>query len=82
MGFLMPAPPIPSPPPLPALPPIPPDPVIKPKEPKEAARVEKVAARKRGLRAANVTGGLGVLTEAPVTKKTLLARIIHDGRGV
>tara|TARA_Y100000310_G_scaffold63425_1_gene58849 strand:+ start:2344 stop:2568 length:225 start_codon:yes stop_codon:yes gene_type:complete len=74
MGFLMPAPSIPSPPPLPALPPLPPDPVIKPAETKEAARAEKVAARKRGLHAANVTGGLGVLTEAPVTKKTLLGQ--------
>ena len=70
MGFMKP----PSLPPPPPIPPVPPDPPIKPKEIKEGERVEKQASRKRGLRQANVTGGLGLTTEAPTTKKTLLGQ--------
>ena len=62
----------PKPPPPPPVPPIPPDPPIKPLDTKEPERVEKRAARKRGLRAATVTGSEGLLTAAPTTKKTLL----------
>jgi hypothetical protein len=53
---------------------VPPDPPIKPKEAKETERVERQARRKRGLRQANVTGGMGLTTEAPTTKKTLLGQ--------
>jgi len=70
MGFLSP----PSPPPPPPPPPVPPDPPIKPKDTKEQERVVERAAKKRGLRQANVTGGLGLTTEAPTTKKTLLGQ--------
>jgi len=70
MGFMKP----PDPPPPPPVPPVPPDPPIKPKDTKEAERVIDRASRKRGLRQANVTGGLGVLEEAPTIKKTLLGQ--------
>ena len=36
--------------------------------------MENQARRKRGLRQANVTGGLGLTSEAPTTKKTLLGQ--------
>lgn len=70
MSFMSP-PKAPSPPPVP---PVPPDPPIKPKDTKETDRVEQRATKKRGLRQANVTGGLGLLSEAPTTKKTLLGQ--------
>ena len=72
MGFLAPKPP--SAPPPPPIPPVPPDPPIKPKETKEGDRVENQARRKRGLRQANVTGGMGLTDAAPTTKKTLLGQ--------
>jgi hypothetical protein len=64
----------PSPPPPPPPPPIPPDPPIKPIDTKEPERVKKAAAKKRGLSQANVTGGMGLTTAAPTTKKTLLGQ--------
>ena len=72
MSFLAPKPPAPPPPP--PIPPVPPDPPIKPKDAKETERVERQARRKLGLRKANVTGGMGLTTEAPTTKKTLLGQ--------
>jgi hypothetical protein len=72
MGFLSPSQPSSPPPPPP--PPIPPDPPIKPKDTKEADRVQARATRKRGLRAARVTGGAGLTDSATVTKKTLLGQ--------
>ena len=72
MSFLSPK--VPSPPPPPHPPPISPDPPIKPKDTKEPERVQKRAARRRGTQAARVTGGMGLTTEAPTTKKTLLGQ--------
>ena len=72
MGFLAPKPP--SAPPPPPIPPVPPDPPIKPKETKEGDRVENQARRKRGLRQANVTGGLGFFNDTATTEKTLLGQ--------
>lgn len=72
MGFMSPS--VPSPPPPPPPPPIPPDPPIKPKDTKEPERVQRRAARRRGTQAARVTGGMGLTTEAPTTKKTLLGQ--------
>lgn len=72
MGFLSPKPPPPPPPP--PIPPVPPDPPIKPKDTKETDRVEKRVARKKGTQASILTGGQGLLTEAPTTKKTLLGQ--------
>jgi hypothetical protein len=53
---------------------VPPDPPIKPKDTKEPERVERRARKKRGLRAANVTGGMGLTDAATTTKKTLLGQ--------
>ena len=61
----------PNPPPIP---PVPPDPPIKPKDTKEAERVERQVTKKRGQAAARVTGGQGLLSAAPTTKKTLLGQ--------
>jgi len=68
------SPSVPSAPPPPPPPPVPPDPPIKPADTKEAERVQQRVAKKRGLRQANVTGGMGLLSEAPTNKKTLLGQ--------
>ena len=72
MSFLSPK--APDPPPLPPLPKVAPDPPIKSKDTKATDREERRLRRKSGLRQANVTGGTGLLTTAPTTKKTLLGQ--------
>ncbi|HAF38211.1 MAG TPA: hypothetical protein DCG72_04425 [Gammaproteobacteria bacterium] len=72
MGFLSPK--VPDAPPPPPIPAVPPDPPIKPKDTKESERVETRAARKKGTQASILTGGQGLLTEAPTAKKTLLGQ--------
>jgi hypothetical protein len=72
MGFLSPN--KPPTPPMPKLPKVAPDPPIKSKDTKATDREERRLRRKSGLRQANVTGGLGLLTTAPTTKKTLLGQ--------
>ena len=62
----------PSPPPPP--PPPPPAPAIKPQNPKERANVATQQAKKKGQAAAVVTGGQGLLTEAPTQKPSLLGQ--------
>jgi len=65
------APKPPPPPPVPAVPPVAP---IKPADTKAGDREVKRAQRKRGTAAARVTGGMGLLDEAPTIKKTLLGQ--------
>jgi len=62
----------PSPPPPP--PPAPPPPPIKPQASKEVKATKRQAARKKGQAAANVTGGQGLMTEAPTKKPSLLGQ--------
>ncbi len=64
----------PKPPPPPPVPPVPPVAPIKPADTKAEDRELKRVQRKRGTAAARVTGGQGLLTEAPTTKKTLLGQ--------
>jgi len=64
----------PSPPPPPPIPPVPPVAAIKPADTKAGDRELKRVQRKRGTAAARVTGGQGLLTEAPTIKKTLLGQ--------
>ena len=64
----------PSTPAPPPIPPVPPDPPMKPKATKEQARVARQGTKKRGQGAARVTGGQGLLSAAPTTKKTLLGQ--------
>ena len=59
---------------LPPVPPVPPSAAIKPADTKEGERVATAVRKKRGVRAARVTGGLGLTTEAPTSKKTLLGQ--------
>jgi len=70
MGFMS-APKMPPPPPVP---PLPPAVAINPADTKEADRVEKTVRKKRGVAAASVTGGMGLITEASTNKKTLLGQ--------
>ncbi len=73
MGFFSPPSP-PPPPPVPPPPPIAPDPPIKPKDTKEAERVQRRAARKRGLQAARVADQSSLAAAGASTKKTLLGQ--------
>jgi len=68
MGFFSkPAPPPPPPPP-------PPAPPIRPQGTKEVQATKQQAARKKGQAAARVTGGQGLMTEAPTQKPSLLGQ--------
>ena len=62
----------PSPPPPP--PPPPPAPAIKPAATKASDAARQTVANKKGQAAANVTGGMGLLTEAPTQKPSLLGQ--------
>lgn len=64
-----------SPPPAPPPPPPPPPPpAIKPQATKMADSTKATVANKKGQAAANVTGGMGLLTEAPTQKPKLLGQ--------
>ena len=67
MSFPKPAAPPPPPPP-------PPAPAIMPAKSKTQDRVSTALAKKRGQAAANVTGGTGLLQEAPTSKPSLLGQ--------
>ena len=67
MSFPKPAAPPPPPPP-------PPAPAITPAKSKTQDRVSTALAKKRGQSAANVTGGTGLLQEAPTSKPSLLGQ--------
>ena len=67
MSFPKPAAPPPPPPP-------PPAPAITPAKSKTQDRVSTALAKKRGQAAANVTGGTGLLQEAPTAKPSLLGQ--------
>ena len=62
----------PTPPPGP--PPAPPPPAIKPQGTKEVQTARTTQAQKKGQAAARVTGGQGLLTEAPTQKPSLLGQ--------
>ena len=62
------------PPPPPPPPPAPPPPPIKPQASKEVKATKQQAGRKKGQAAANVTGGQGLMTEAPTQKPSLLGQ--------
>ena len=62
----------PAPPPEPPKPP--PPPPIRPQGTKEAQATKQQAARKKGQAAARVTGGQGLMTEAPTQKPSLLGQ--------
>ncbi len=62
----------PAPPPPP--PPAPPPPPIRPQGTKEVQATKQQAARKKGQAAARVTGGQGLMTEAPTQKPSLLGQ--------
>ena len=68
MGFLK-SPKAPPPPPPP-----PPAPPITPTKTKVADRASDAQAKKKGQAAANVTGGTGLLQEAPTSKPSLLGQ--------
>ncbi len=68
MGFF--SKPAPPPPP----PPAPPPPPIRPQGTKEVQATKQQAARKKGQAAARVTGGQGLMTEAPTQKPSLLGQ--------
>jgi hypothetical protein len=68
MGFF--SKPAPPPPP----PPAPPPPAIKPQSTKEVQNVRTQQSQKKGQAAARVTGGQGLLTEAPTQKPSLLGQ--------
>tara|TARA_B100001094_G_scaffold318669_1_gene362537 strand:- start:107 stop:337 length:231 start_codon:yes stop_codon:yes gene_type:complete len=71
MGFLKaPAPPAP----VQQTAPVQPDPVITPSAVKETKNVTKGTAVKKGQSAALVTGGQGLMTEAPTQVPTLLGQ--------
>ena len=73
MGFLKPkAPPPPA--PVEETAPVQPDPVITPAAVKETKNVAKGVATKKGQSAAIVTGGQGLLTEAPTQVPTFLGQ--------
>ena len=55
-------------------PPPPPAPAITPAKSKTKDRASDAAARKKGQSAANVTGGTGLLQEAPTSKPSLLGQ--------
>lgn len=55
-------------------PPPPPAPAIKPQSTKEVQNVRTQQAQKKGQAAARVTGGQGLLTEAPTQKPSLLGQ--------
>ena len=67
MGFLRSKSPPPPPPP-------PPAPAITPAKSKTKDRASDAAARKKGQASANVTGGTGLLQEAPTSKPSLLGQ--------
>ena len=62
----------PAPPPEPPKPP--PPPPIRPQGTKEVQATKQQAARKKGQAAARVTGGQGLMTEAPTQKPSLLGQ--------
>jgi len=64
MSFLKPPPP----------PPPPPAPAITPSASKTQSRAQSAMANKRGQSAANVTGGTGLMQEAPTSKPSLLGQ--------
>tara|TARA_R100000234_G_scaffold1165_2_gene1035 strand:+ start:13956 stop:14174 length:219 start_codon:yes stop_codon:yes gene_type:complete len=68
MGFMRSRKPPPPPPPPPARP------VITPAQVKETKRTEDINAQKKGQAASIVTGGQGLLSEAPTNVPTLLGQ--------
>ena len=75
MGFLR----SPSPPPPPPPPPPPIKPTVTPQGSKEQQRVKTTQAKKKGQMAARVTGGQGLLEEAPTEKVSLLGQNKRPG---
>jgi hypothetical protein len=55
-------------------PPPPPAPAITPQKSKTKDRAADAALRKKGQASSNVTGGAGLLTEAPTSKPSLLGQ--------